>query len=80
MKSSPFSRSKSMFSAIALALSSGQAMAPFLANLGDYKSRGKGGKHRAQCAKPQYIPNAGRYSPHQGKQECARSVARMATA
>lgn len=77
MNNRPFSRSHAMLLAIAIAIQQGVNMASLLAELGDYKSRGKGGKHRAKCARPQYIQNYGKYTPHQGKQEVARRFAKM---
>jgi len=44
-----------------------------IGDLGPYKSRGKGGKHR--CLATSFGDNAGgksKYQPHQGAQECER--------
>lgn len=82
MKTNPnaFSRSRSMMAVIAEAITAGFPMQTFLSEMTPYKSRGKGGKYKANCAKPQYIPNAGKYTPHQGAQECVRRMAHAARA
>lgn len=50
-----------------------------LAALGEYKSRGHGGKHKpkGRFLGDKYRYNRSKYSPHQGKQEIARRAARI---
>jgi len=71
-----FSRSKAMFAAILAIVSSGGPLLEQytkLQALGEYKSRGKGGKFKRSKI---FNHGAGRYSPHQGAQECARRALR----
>ena len=67
-----FRRSKSMFAAILAIVSSGGPLLEQytkLQALGEYRSRGKGGKFKRGKI---FNHGTGRYSPHQGAQECAR--------
>jgi hypothetical protein len=70
----PFSRSLAIFAAIQMALSAPKwQMQSLMAAIPEYKSRGKG------LGKPgkNFFKKAGKYMPHQGKQECARRVRQM---
>lgn len=72
--SNPFARSRAVFAAIAAAVSAGLNMQGFFADLGEYKSRGHGGKYRGSSSRPNMRSKfpSGKYAPHQGKQEIAR--------
>lgn len=75
MQVSPFSRSRAMLAAIAAAFTGGANMTEFLSSLGEYTSRGHGGKHRSFATSfGGNTVGKGIYNPHQGKQECARRV------
>lgn len=73
-----FSRSHAMMAAIVkiMALPGAQQITQ-LAALGEYTSRGHGGKHKpkGRFLGNNYRYNRSKYSPHQGKKECARRVA-----
>ena len=76
MQANPFKRAQAMMAAISMAIASGVSGA-LIPRMFEYESRGKGGKHRARCARQMRIPNRGRYTPHQGAKECARRMAKM---
>ena len=76
----PFARSNAMLARIAALMSTmaqGMALNAAIAALGDYRSRGKGGKHRKMCRTNWFKGNASKYQPHQGVAECARRVRQM---
>lgn len=77
--SNPFARSRAVFAAIAAAVSAGLNMQGFFADLGEYKSRGHGGKYRGSSSRPNMRSKfpSGKYAPHQGKQEIARRLAKI---
>ena len=66
--SQPFARAKAMLALMAVLAGNITA----LAMLPPYVSRGKG----RGGPSPRFIRKAGKYSPHQGKQECERRLAR----
>lgn len=81
-----FTRAKAMFAAIAAAMSAAIAatmnFASFegrqaaLDKIGEYRSRGHGGKHmpKGRFLGWGYRQDRSKYQPHQGKQECARRL------
>ena len=71
----PFSRSIAMFALIRAAMQSANPQAA-MAAIGPYKSHGKG---RGTPSRRFFRGNHSKYMPHQGKQECARRMARMVT-
>ena len=76
--SRPFARANAMHAAILsilTATTSHFAAAGAIEALGEYKSRGHGGKHRPQRSRPVMRGGRSKYQPHQGKKECARRVA-----
>lgn len=76
-----FTRAKAMFAAIAaaMALPTPAAQRDALEQIGEYRSRGHGGKH---MPKGRFLGWRGRhlskYQPHQGAQECVRRLKQMA--
>lgn len=77
-----FAHAKAMFAfvAAAMALPTPAAQRVALEQIGEYRSRGHGGKHRpkGRFLGWWYHKGIGKYQPHQGKQECARRVKQMA--
>lgn len=72
-----FARAKAMFAVIAAAMALPiLARQDALAEIGEYKSRGHGGKHRphGRFLGWGYRQDRSAYQPHQGKKECARRV------
>jgi hypothetical protein len=70
-----FARAKMMFAAIAtvMLLPSPVAQRDALDAIGEYRSRGHGGKHRPKGRFLGWLyPKTSKYVPHQGKKECAR--------
>jgi len=73
MRTPAFKRAQIYMAAIAGL--SGLALAIKVAELGAFEGgRGKGGNHRAKCAFKPF--NKSSHTPHQGKKECARRVAK----
>jgi len=69
-----FRRSKAMLAAILAIVSSVEPLLEQytkLQALGEYRSRGKGGKFKRGKI---FKHGTGRYNPHQGEQECARRM------
>lgn len=71
MKRDHFKRARAMFAAIAAAMLLPMAeQAAAMADIGPYRSRGKG----RGSAPRNHLPRANKYLPHQGARECARRV------
>ena len=76
--SQPFSRSIAMMAAISAMLAANPGIPMSAMNLPVYTSRGKG--RGGKMCRTNYGRGgpSGKYMPHQGKQEIARRLARMA--
>jgi disulfide bond formation protein DsbB len=75
MNPNPFKRAIAMMAAIQAIMSSNPSMHNMLlAAMPQYKSRG----HGKGLPGKNYLKSSNKHKPHQGKQECARRVRRMA--
>lgn len=75
VRSAPFARVRLAIAAVAYACSLPTEVArqEALATIKPYRSRGKG----RGTISPRFGSKAGKYTPHQGKRECARRVRQM---
>ena len=76
-----FKRSKEMFAAIQVLTSTGLQglnLQSAIQELGEYGSRGHGGKFHKRHANAHNF-HSSKYQPHQGKQEIARRLRQAAT-